>query len=243
MEIIIPRQDFQIPFNSILNNIHGILTQSERKLLILFERYCFKDGRIYPKQKTLAYKLKMSVRQIQRLISSLVKKGFLAVVESSLLNRHLFGQGNSYHLLNNKAYVAKMSPEMSPEKQDHTINKNKYIKTKKSGFNVLTWLEQNKAKHGQAIIDALNTLTARWTTIKKPEAYAQKIVDVQSGNYFEAEHTARAVQEKKEIHAGYEKIAAKIGISLSGGREISETPAQITARMNRQRNKILDKFG
>ena len=241
MEIIIPRQDFQIPFNSILNNIHGILTKSERRLLNLFERYCFKDGRIYPKQSTIAYKLKISVRQVQRLIASLVEKGFLYVVKSCLMDRHLFGQGNSYHLLNNDAYQAKMSPEMSCEKHDHTNYNNKEIKTQ-SGFNILTWLEQNKEKHGQAIIDALNTLTAKWTTIKFPGQYAQKIVDVQSGNYFESEHAADVEQEKAEIYTGYEKIAARVGFNLSGGRNIPETPQEIAARMNRQRNEILDRF-
>lgn len=247
MQIIVPRQNFQNPFPEILNGIQGIITRSERKLLILFERHCFNDGLIYPKQKTIAYKLGLTARQVRRLIASLVKKGFLAVVKSSLVDRHVYGKGNQYHLLDNPAYhqnQGKMSCEMTSDNPVHTTYKNKYIKPK-SGFNIVEWIERNQHKHGQAIVDALNALTAKWPSIRLPGHYAQKIVDIQSGNYAETDHTAAEQQVTSEINAGYAKIAETIGIDLSTNRDIptEETPQQIAARLNRQRNEIFSLFG
>ncbi|NWH06825.1 helix-turn-helix domain-containing protein [Desulfobacter latus] len=250
MNIIIPANIFTNPFAEILNGIHGILTKTERKLLILFERYCYKDGQIFPKIKTLARKLGISTRQVQRLIASLVEKGFLKVVPASLIDRHLYGKGNHYHLLDHPAYhqdekiSSEMSPEMSSETVNHTIYNNKEIKTK-SGFDVFEWLEKNKKKHAQAIIDALNALTARWPAIKKPFEYAQKIVDVQSGNYNAADHEAQAKQEAAEINAGYEKISEHLGLglNLSGKRHIKEeTYMEIDARRKEQLNRLFDMF-
>jgi len=216
MQIIIPRQTFENPFQDILNGIHGVITRSERKLLALFERHCYQDGQIYPKQKTIAWKLGLTVRQVRRLIASLVKKGFLKVVSPSLIDRHVYGKGNQYHLVDHPAYhqdQGKISSEMSSETEDHTINKNKVIKTK-SGFNIVEWLERNQHKHGQAIVDALNALTARWPSIRLPGQYAQKIVDVQSGNYAEQDHQAQVDQEKTEFNAGYAVIAEMLGVDL-----------------------------
>lgn len=240
---IIPANTFTSPYPQILNNIHGVITKTERKLLILFERYCYKDGRVYPKQKTLAFKLGITVRQVRRLITSLVKKGFVKVVPASLVDRHLYGKGNQYHLLNHPAY-GKMSGQVSSEKADHTIiENNKYIKPKCS-FNIVEWIEKNQHKHGQAIIDALNTLCARWPSIKKPAEYAQAIVNIQSGNYAEQDHTAAEQQAATEIQTGYEKIAQNLGIDLSSDRRpIEETPQQIAERLNRQRREIFERFG
>ena len=246
MGIIIPRNAFKSPFSAILNGIHGIITKTERKLLILFERYCYKDGQIFPKIKTLAGKLELSTRQVQRLIVSLVKKGFLKVVPASLIDRHLYGKGNHYHLLDHPAYhqdkkiSPEMSSEMSPKTEDHTTYNNKRIKTK-DGFDILEWLEKNKEKHSQAIIDALNALTARWPSIKLPGQYAQKIVDVQSGNYNAVDYEAQAKQETAEFNAGYQKISDHLGLglNLSGQRQHKEeAPWEIQKRLNDQRNEI-----
>ena len=245
MSIIIPQKTFNSPFNEILNGVHGVITKSERKLLMLFERYCYQDGQIYPKQATIAYKLNLTVRQVQRLIVSLVQKGFLAVLPPSLVDRHIYGRGNRYHLLDNEAYHhgahGKMSPEMSPEKQVSTIIENKDIKTK-GGFNIVEWLEKNKHMHGQAIVDALNALVARWPSTRLPGRYAQKIVDIKSGNYAEADHRAMVQEEAAEINAGYVKIAEKINLRLPGAKK-QEEQDDISERLNRQRNEIFARFG
>lgn len=247
--MIIPRQNFTSPFPEILNNIHGVITKSERKLLILFERFAYKDGKIFPKQATIAKKMGISTRQVKNLIASLIKKGFIKVIAPSLVDRHLYGKGNSYHLLDHPAYhqePGRISPEISPENADHTIYNNKDIKNKsRFDFDIVEFLKRNQHAHGQAIIDALNTLTARWPSIRFPGQYAQKIVDVQGGNYAEADHITQAKQKTAEINAGCAKIAETLGIDLSGYRNTptEETPAQIAERMNRQRNEILAKFG
>lgn len=246
--MIIPSQTFTSPYPEILNSIDGVITKTERKLLILFEKYCYRDGRIFPKIKTIAWKLDISTRQVQRLIASLVKKGFIKVIPASLLHRHLYGKGNQYHLLDHPAYhrdQSKMSSEMFHEIQDHTIYNNKYIKNKNgSDFNILKWLEQNKEKHGQAILDALNALTARWPSIRLPSQYAQTIVDVQSGNYNAADYTAQAKQEVAEINEGYTKIAETLGIELLENRNLprEETPMEIAERLNRQRNELFNLY-
>lgn len=237
---IIPQKTFSIPFQRVLNGIDGVVTRTERRLLALLERFCYQDGRIYPKQNTLAFKLGVTVRQIQRLISALISKGFIMVVPSALVDRHCYGKGNSYHLLNHPAY-GKMSPEMSVENQDPTININKRVKNK-SGFDVLEWLDKNKGKHPQAVVDALKELTKRWPSIKFPGKYAQAVVDVQSGNYTEKDHVAQAQAETADTTAGIARIAEKIGFCLPGfglPKKKQNTPKDRNAEVN----ALLDRFG
>jgi hypothetical protein len=225
-----------------MNGIHGVITRSERKLLILFERHCYLDGQIYPKQKTIAHKLGITVRQVRRLIASLVKKGFLAVVPPSLVDRHIYGKGNRYHLLDHPAYH-QMSSEKSSETEDHTIIYNKEIKTK-GRFNIVEFLERNQAKHSQAIIDALNALTARWPSIRFPGAYAQKIVDIQSGNYAEKEHNAITEQQAAEFSERYAGIVKELSCNLGMEKALpaAETPAQTAERLERQKREILSRY-
>lgn len=241
MQIIIPRQNFENPFQDILNGIHGVITRSERKLLALFERHCYLDGQIYPKQKTIAHKLGITVRQVRRLIASLVKKGFLAVVPPSLVDRHIYGKGNRYHLLDHPAYH-QMSSEKSSESEDPTIIYNKEIKTK-GRFNIVEFLERNQAKHSQAIIDALNALTARWPSIRFPGAYAQKIVDIQSGNYAEKEHLAQAEQDSASFADLAKHLACNLDINLNNTLPTQETAEQTAERLQRQKREILNRFG
>lgn len=236
---IIPSKKFQIPYQKVLNSIDGIVTKTERRLLALLERYCYQDGQIYPKQKTLAHKLGLTIRQVQRIIKALVKKGFLAVVPAALVDRHLYGKGNHYHMLDHPVY-AKMSGQMSPENQDPTFNKAKGVKNK-SGFNILEWLEQNTTKHPMAVVDALKALTDKWPSIRFPGKYAQAVVDIQSGNYCAADHVAQAAQETAAIKKTTSRIAHKLGFSLQGiGQPKKETTPQ---HRNAQVNALLDRFG
>ena len=238
---IIPSKTFTEPFQQILNNIDGILTRSERKLLSLMERYCYQDGKIYPKQKTIAFKMSITARQIRRLIKSLREKGFLSVVSSSLVDRHLYGKGNSYHLLNNPAY-GQMSGEMSSQNQDHTLLKNyKDIKTK-GGFNILSWLKNNGVRHEQSIVDALAALTRRWDKIRFPGLYMQQVVDVQSGNYHAQDHEAQVKQEAQDIPPGTAKLASLIGFSMNRMPEPMEE-IDTVERRNRMQNALLNRFG
>lgn len=251
-EILIPSQTFNEPFNKVLNKIDGVITKTERKLLILFEGYCYKDGLIFPKQKTIAYKLGISKRQVIRVIKSLQDKMFIKVNPSNLLDRHLYGKGNSYHLLDHSVYqdskkiLSSMSHEMSSETGDVSFIENKLIKHKSgSDFDIVEFLKKNQTKHHQAIIDALNALTARWPSIKNPMNYANKIISVQSGNYNASDYEQQAAQETKEINAGYVKIVQEIGFDLESidRHQKEETTQEIAKRLNDQRNKIFEMFG
>jgi len=237
---IIPQKTFQIPYQKVLNGIDGVITKTERRLLALLERFCFLDGKIYPKQKTMAQKLGLTVRQIKRIISALVKKGFIMVVPAGLVDRHCYGKGNSYHLLNHPAY-GKMSPEMSPKNRDSTLYNNKGVKNK-SCFDVLEWLDRNKSKHPQAVVDALKELTRRWPSIKFPGKYAQTIVDVQSGNYNESDHMAQVQAETADTTAGIAQVAQRIGFCLPGiGKP--KVKRDLAQDRNAQVNALLDRFG
>ena len=148
------------------------ITKTERRLLALLERFCFQDGKIYPKRTTIAAKLGIKPRQVSNLVASLVKKGFIAVVPAGLLDRHLYGKGNRYHLLDHPVY-GKIAPENAPQNGNPTIYKNKGVKNK-SCFDVIAWLEKNTGKHPMAVVDALKELTKRWPSIRFPGHYAKR---------------------------------------------------------------------
>lgn len=215
-EIIIPRHFFSTSYDSVLNSIDGILTRTERKLLSLFAFRAYKDGEIFPKQGSIAHKLGICVRQVRRVISSLVKKGFLSVLPPTLVDRHCYGKGNRYHFLNHPAYgpSAKMSSEMSSENAGPSIKDNKVIKKNKGVlFNPYEFVERHlgQGHHAQSIADALNSITARMGSIRHPEAYGNRIVDVQSGNYYAAEHHAADEERKQEPPTASLNLLEKLG--------------------------------
>ena len=202
-EIIIPRHFFATSFDHVLNSIDGILTRSERRLLSLFAFRAYKNGEIYPKQYSIACKLGLSVRQVRRVIASLVKKGFVSVIPSSLLARHCYGKGNRYHLLNHPAYdsMARRSPEMSPEERPATINKSKVIKKNKGvSFDPYAFVERHllQGKHALSIVEALNGITKRMGSIRNLEGYGNQVVAIQSGNYYARDLEAADEVRKKE---------------------------------------------
>lgn len=253
MGVIIPSKVFSDPYPKILNKIDGIITKTERKLLILFERYCFKDGLIFPKQSTIAYKLGISKRQVIRLIKSLQEKKFISVTKPTLVEKHLYGKGNKYCLLDHPSYhqdqeskkiCQSVSPEVSSNLGDVSLYKNKVIKNK-SGFDLIAFLEKNQKKHAIAIVDALKALTSRWPSIKFHDQYAQKIVDIQSGNYNATDYEQESKKEVQEINTGYAKIAEKIGFNINpmDRYQKEENSQEIAQRMNSQRNKIFEMFG
>ena len=238
---IIPAKTFPLPFPKVLNKIQGIITSTERKLLCLFERYCYQDGLIYPKRITIAAKLGIKPRQVSNLIRSLVDKGFISVAKAALVDRHLYGKGNHYSMLFHAAY-GKIAPEIAPENGDSTLLKNyKGIKTK-SGFNVIEFLERNAQAHPSAVVDALKELTKRWPSIKFPDKYAQTVVDIQSGNYFAQDHMAQVKEDTPKIMDTIAQVAHKIGFSLPGIGQATKKKGTNQDR-NTLVNALLDKFG
>jgi len=261
---IVPSQVFDKPYSKILNSIDGLITKTERKMLLMFERFCYKDGLIFPKQSTIATKLNLSQRQVIRIINSLKSKGFISVTKPSLNERHLYGKGNNYNMLNHPSYdyhksyddyeacedVQKnfsndmsheMTLKMSYENEDHTIIYNKRLKETKR-FDEELFLLKNKNKHPMAIEDALRSLKAKWETIKAPMAYAQKIVDVQSGNYNASDFYSQ--EDDKGFEKGYKAIAKELGVVYTGEREVQneETYNDIVHRKEEQKRMLFEMF-
>lgn len=261
---IVPSQIFDKPYSKILNSIDGIINKTERKMLLMFERFCYKDGLIFPKQSTIATKLNLSQRQVIRVINSLKSKGFISVTKPSLKDRHLYGKGNNYNMLNHPSYdyhksyddyiafeeVQKnfsndmsheMTPKMSHENTDHTIIYNKRVKETKR-FDEEFFLLKNKNKHPMAIEDALRSLKAKWETIKAPMAYAQKIVDVQSGNYNASDFYNQ--EQNNSFEKGYKVIAKGLGVVYTGEREVQkeETYNDIVHRKEEQKRRLFEMF-
>ena len=107
---------------------------------------------------------------------------------------------------------------------------------------MIAWLEKNTGKHPMAVVDALKELTKRWPSIRFPGHYAQKVVDIQSGNYNAADHAAAAKQEGAEIQAGAALVAQRIGFSLPGMGK-SAKQERNPQELNAIRNRLLDEFG
>ena len=205
-ETIIPRHFFSVSYDRVLNSIDGVLTRSERRLLSLFAFRAYKDGEIFPKQGSIAQKLRICVRQVRRIISSLIQKGFIKVVSPSLVDRHCYGKGNRYHLLNNSAYdpMRRMSSERSFDEAEPTINKKKWIKKEQGQgvpFDPYEFVKQHleNGAHVQSVIEALNGITAKMESIGNPKGYGDKIVKIQSGNHYSADLRATDEKRKQEL--------------------------------------------
>lgn len=171
---IIPYNFFSDSYESVLNGIHGVVTCTERKLLSYLAFLAFADGEVYPKRTTIAHRLKITPKQVSRLVTSLRGKGFLSVEKPSLVEKHLFRKTNRYHFLYHPQYdkaarkwqpVHKwedvsnvphpmyrdgvsntgMSPQMSPEIKNSTYNINQRHKEKDK--DVLSFFERFRKEH------------------------------------------------------------------------------------------------
>ena len=217
-EIIIPFNFFSDSYDSILNNIDGLITKTERKMLSFFAFKAYKDGEIFPIQKTIAKKLRIGIRQVKRVIRSLIEKGFLLVTHSSLVERHIYGKGNHYHFLNHEIYgkSCEMSPEMSPEIEIYTFKEKESNKKNKGvSFDPFEFVQRHlkDGKHALSIAEALNSITARMGYIKCPGAYGDKIVEIQSGNYHAADHQQQQEQQQPPTIKQAKTFLEKIGFT------------------------------
>ena len=316
---IIPNKVFKpTSYLKVLNSINGVITTTERKMLLLFNRFCFNDGDIYPKRATIAFNLGIKPRQVSRLTKSLTKKGFISVTEPTLFDRHSYGKGNIYHLLFHKAYSCfidrsllnvsdeplksteiepKMTHEkshkMTPEKNASTLYTIKDLKTKKEKAvhneeknregehgseqkkkrwvqgkkqqknNKLSWQEcfiaNNKDKNQQCVLDAIESTVEykrkNGMAVEYPRAYAQKIVNIQSGNYNAAEFDEQQKPIIEELEAAnnhlYAQFDKAVGISKIGSvksdtimhRRKKMSEKECNSYRNEQRNKLFELFG
>jgi len=102
--VIIPRKFFNLSYHKIIYKIQGILTPSEKKVMIYLNRCCYDDGLINPKLNTIADKISKSTRHTRRIINGLEANGFLRVVRPALVDKRKFSIGNSYHILYHNCY-------------------------------------------------------------------------------------------------------------------------------------------
>jgi len=238
---IIPSKTFPIPFQKVLNKIDGIITSTERKLLCLFERYCYQDGLIYPKRITIAAKLGIKPRQVSNLIRSLVDKGFISVFKAALVDRHLYGKGNSYTMLFHAAY-GKIAPEKTSENPDSTFNKIKDIKTKYD-FNVVEWLERNKDKKMASLVDTVKELTKRWPSIKHPGRYMDKVVRIREDAHSQAEFESqlRALETAERRNKDFDTQEKQEAERIALARSVQERQKAIND-LSAEQIVMLDRF-
>ncbi len=133
-----------IPYNAFRGRYHEVLfslqkdkhiTNSERQYLYELSKFAYRDGRCFPRQKTIAKKLGLCSRQVRRITTSLRLKGLTDVRKPDLVERHLYRKGNEYFFLFHELYRPflkgnnpEMSSEMSSENSYHTFYNIKYNK-------------------------------------------------------------------------------------------------------------------
>ena len=79
-------------------------------------------------------------------------------------------------------------------------------------FNPWQWVEAHKKKnsHPGAMLKALTSLKEHWSTTKKPYGYAQRIMEIENGNF----HEQDAIRESEKIAGDFKNLA---GILKSAG--------------------------
>ncbi len=132
-EIIVPYQKFNGNYLKVLYHpeFPDLVTDSEKKLLKYLNEKGFKNGKCYPRQKTIAWKLGISDKQVRNLTRSLEAKGFLLVEQCNGVARHLFRRTNRYYFLWHSAYEA-ISAQISAQNVDPSFNKNKSTSPKET---------------------------------------------------------------------------------------------------------------
>jgi len=103
---------FRTLYPIILNEIDGIITLTERKFMLVLAKSCDGNAKTRILQSDIASELGVTVRTVSKLVASLVKKEFIDVIPASLIDRHMYGKGNQYCILNHPAYYAINNPGM-----------------------------------------------------------------------------------------------------------------------------------
>ncbi len=105
-KIIKPHLYFKKSYVWILKSLGKTVTKGESKLLILLYQYGKKNKKIQIDQKTLADKMEISTRQVQRILQALVKKGFLTVTNPTYSDRSK-RESNTYNFIEHPSYEGK----------------------------------------------------------------------------------------------------------------------------------------
>ena len=165
-----------------------------------------------PTQKGLAHHFSRcgfgpkSERGVRDNLSWLADHGYIERQAPTPSERRKHGTPNSYRILKSW-FSEKVASVFAPVEKKPPVIENKSIKgkiEKKNNkgvvFDPYKFVTKHLGKgiHPLALADALNGITKRMGWIRHPEAYGDKIVTIQSGNYHAAEHHAADKVRKQE---------------------------------------------
>ncbi len=238
MELVInPNTHFTNNYNTLIQDLNDCLTYAEIQVLKYFSFVSYKDCKIYPKQTTIAKKLKYSVVYVKRLIKHLEQKGFIKITRSSLVERRSKRKGNTYHFLYNPAYDGfervikhKCIPDCIPESYDSTFISNKVIKTSQGGFFSFRSFFNKKTKAGfkpDEIQFALNELEKNLPVIRNAHSYCNFMVKINKNDKINnnerneiKEHISRTAHEnnlfKPVYNNGHMIASSQKIVNISG---------------------------
>ena len=172
----------------LLNNLYKFNLKPVTKLVLLYLADCYnpKHGYMFPKQRTIADKLGVSERTVNRAISELVKEGLILI---------------EYKLSASYKFTSKIVSEQAENKSFNNVTENHNPTTKnrilykeqKKELNNPTKVEDYKILKDYAIKHNANNVQAYINALKKNDT-AQKIIS----EYKQIEINKRAMLNKTE---------------------------------------------
>ena len=172
----------------LLNNLYKFNLKPVTKLVLLYMADCYnpKHGYMFPKQRTIADKLGVSERTVNRAISELVKEG-LILIEYKLSASYKFTSKIVSEQAENKSF------NNVTENHNHTTKNRILYKEQKKELNNPTKVEDYKILKDYAIKHNANNVQAYINALKKNDT-AQKIIS----EYKQIEINKRAMLNKTE---------------------------------------------
>lgn len=172
----------------LLNNLYKFNLKPVTKLVLLYLADCYnpKHGYMFPKQRTIADKLGVSERTVNRAVSELVKEG-LILIEYKLSASYKFTSKIVSEQAENKSF------NNVTENHNHTTKNRILYKEQKKELNNPTKVEDYKILKDYAIKHNANNVQAYINALKKNDT-AQKIIS----EYKQIEINKRAMLNKTE---------------------------------------------
>lgn len=172
----------------LLNNLYKFNLKPVTKLVLLYLADCYnpKHGYMFPKQRTIADKLGVSERTVNRAVSELVKEG-LILIEYKLSASYKFTSRIVSEQAENKSF------NNVTENHNHTTKNRILYKEQKKELNNPTKVEDYKILKDYAIKHNANNVQAYINALKRNDT-AQKIIS----EYKQIKINKRAMLNKTE---------------------------------------------